>query len=104
MSPYTHLTLKDRESILLGIISTGKTLDIIAKEIGRSKSTVSREIARNGGWRSYSAGTAQGTATGGFTWLAGVLGSSIDRGLVTLSFDISRCYIGRLSRLTVACH
>ena len=58
MSPYTHLTLKDRESILLGI-STGKTLDTIAKEIGRSKSTVSREIARNGGWRSYSAGTAQ---------------------------------------------
>ncbi|WP_032770679.1 helix-turn-helix domain-containing protein, partial [Lacticaseibacillus paracasei] len=52
MSPYTHLTLKDRESILLGI-STGKTLDTIAKEIGRSKSTVSREIARNGGWRSY---------------------------------------------------
>ena len=58
MSPYTHLTLKDRESIMLGI-STGKTLDTIAKEIGRSKSTVSREIARNGGWRSYSAGTAQ---------------------------------------------
>ena len=58
MSPYTHLTLKDRESILLGI-STGKTLDTIAKEIGRSKSTVSREIARNGGWRSYSAATAQ---------------------------------------------
>ena len=54
MSPYIHLTLKDRESILLGI-STGKTLDTIAKEIGRSKSTVSREIARNGGWRSYSA-------------------------------------------------
>ncbi|MDE3308969.1 helix-turn-helix domain-containing protein, partial [Lacticaseibacillus paracasei] len=47
MSPYIHLTLKDRESILLGI-STGKTLDTIAKEIGRSKSTVSREIARNG--------------------------------------------------------
>lgn len=67
MSPYTHLTLKDRESILLGI-STGKTLDTIAKEIGRSKSTVSREIARNGGWRSYSAGTAQ-DATGGFAWL-----------------------------------
>ncbi|KTF00156.1 transposase [Lacticaseibacillus paracasei] len=44
------------------------------------------------------------TATGGFAWLAGVLGSSIDRGLVTLSFDISRCYIGRLSRLPVACH
>lgn len=102
MSPYTHLTLKDRESILLGI-STGKTLDTIAKEIGRSKSTVSREIARNGGWRSYSAATSQ-TATGGFAWLAGVLGSSIDRGLVTLSFDISRCYIGRLSRLPVACH
>ncbi len=58
MSPYTHLTLKDRESILLGI-STGKTLDTIAKEIGRSKSTVSREIARNGGWRNYSAATAQ---------------------------------------------
>lgn len=58
MSPYTHLTLKDRESILLGI-STGKTLDTIAKEIGCSKSTVSREIARNGVWQSYSAGTAQ---------------------------------------------
>ncbi|MBD9412619.1 helix-turn-helix domain-containing protein, partial [Pseudomonas stutzeri] len=58
MSPYTHLTLKDRESILRGI-STGKTPDTIAKEIGRSKSTVSREIARTGGWRNYSAATAQ---------------------------------------------
>ncbi|EPC94828.1 IS30 family transposase [Lacticaseibacillus paracasei subsp. paracasei Lpp227] len=102
MSPYTHLTLKDRESILLGI-STGKTLDTIAKEIGRSKSTVSREIARNGGWRSYSAATAQDRYRR--VRLASRRPRILDhRGLVTLSFDISRCYIGRLSRLPVACH
>ena len=64
MSPYTHLTLKDRESILLGI-STGKTLDTIAKEIGCSKSTVSREIARNGVWQSYSAGHRSGPLPAG---------------------------------------
>ncbi len=58
MSPYTHLTLKDRESILVGIRS-GKTLEVIAKFIGRSKSTISREISRNGGRQSYSASDAQ---------------------------------------------
>ena len=58
MSPYTHLTLKDRESILLGI-NTGETLETIARRLKRSKSTISREIARNGGWQDYSAADAQ---------------------------------------------
>lgn len=58
MSPYKHLTPKDREDILIGI-NSGHTLAVIAKDIGYSKSTVSREISRNGGWYDYSAVDAQ---------------------------------------------
>lgn len=57
MSPYKHLTLKERETILLGI-NNGWTQELIAKEIGRSKSTISREVSRNGGWENYSVADA----------------------------------------------
>lgn len=53
MSPYKHLTLKDRETILLGIHS-GFTQQYIAKQIGYSKSTVSCKLTRNGGRVNYS--------------------------------------------------
>lgn len=58
MSPYKHLTLKDRETILLGVHS-GFTQQYIAKQIGCSKSTVSREPKRNGGWVNYSVSEAE---------------------------------------------
>jgi IS30 family transposase len=58
MSPYKHLTPKDREEILKGI-NSNHTLVMIAEKIGCSKSTVSREITRNGGWHDYSAVDAQ---------------------------------------------
>ena len=58
MSPYTHLTLKDRECILLGV-TLHHTYQVIADQIGCSKATVSREIKRNGGRGAYSAVKAQ---------------------------------------------
>ncbi|MGA3506783.1 helix-turn-helix domain-containing protein, partial [Lactiplantibacillus plantarum] len=51
---YTHLTLKDRECILLGV-TLHHTYQVIADQIGCSKATVSREIKRNGGRGAYSA-------------------------------------------------
>ncbi|WP_158136953.1 helix-turn-helix domain-containing protein, partial [Companilactobacillus paralimentarius] len=58
MNPYNHLTLKDRECILLGI-TLNDTYQVIAEKIGCSKTTVSREIKRNGGRKVYSAVKAQ---------------------------------------------
>ncbi|WP_367294841.1 IS30 family transposase [Levilactobacillus yonginensis] len=58
MSPYNHLTLKDRECILLGV-TLNDTYQGIAEKIGCSKATVSREIKRNGGRDAYSAVKAQ---------------------------------------------
>lgn len=58
MSPYNHLTLEDRECILLGV-TLNKAYQVIAEEIGCSKATVSREIRRNGGRDTYSAVKAQ---------------------------------------------
>ena len=43
MSSYNHLTLKDRECILLGV-TLKDTYQVIAQRIGCSKATVSREI------------------------------------------------------------
>jgi IS30 family transposase len=57
MSLYKHLTLKERETILLGI-NNGWSQELIAKEIGRSKSTISREVSRNGGRDNYSVANA----------------------------------------------
>jgi IS30 family transposase len=58
MSPYKHLTLNDRETILVGI-HTGLTQQQIADRIDRSKGTISRELKRNGGRESYSVQAAQ---------------------------------------------
>lgn len=46
MSHYHHLSIEERES-LLRIWSEGKGIRAIAKEMGRSASTISREIHRN---------------------------------------------------------
>ncbi len=58
MNLYTHLTLKDREQILLGIAAK-ETCQVIADQIGYSKATVSREIKRNGCRADYSSVDAQ---------------------------------------------
>lgn len=46
MKPYKHFTLKERESIYL-LLKSNKNISEIAKELGRNKSSVSREIKRN---------------------------------------------------------
>ena len=48
------LTIEERESILLGI-GRGESLAAIARSMGRSTSTVSREVSLNGGRQDYSA-------------------------------------------------
>jgi len=58
MHHHRHLTLEEREDIMM-MRREGKSLAAIGKEIGRDRSTVSREIARNGCQRSYRASTAQ---------------------------------------------
>jgi len=58
MSSYNHLTLKDRECILLGV-TLNDTYQDIAEKVGCSKATISREIKRNGGREAYSAVKAQ---------------------------------------------
>ena len=51
------LTLSEREEISRGI-AAGRSMSEIASELGRSPSTVSREIARNGGSNRYRAAEA----------------------------------------------
>lgn len=46
MKSYQHFTQKERESIYL-LLKQGKKISVIAKELGRNKSSVSREIKRN---------------------------------------------------------
>lgn len=46
MSHYTHLTIEERENIYL-FLGQGRSLSEIAKRLGRSRSTVSREVRRN---------------------------------------------------------
>lgn len=46
MSHYKHLTLSEREKLLY-FLAKGYSATKIAKELGRSKSTVSRELKRN---------------------------------------------------------
>ena len=55
------LSLSEREEISRGIV-TGRSLRWIAAELGRSPSTVSREIRRNGGRRHYRANKADQAA------------------------------------------
>lgn len=56
-----QLTLSEREEISRGI-SAQRSLRCIAKQIGRAVSTVSREIARNGGADRYRASQAESAA------------------------------------------
>ncbi|MHA3065160.1 IS30 family transposase [Lacticaseibacillus saniviri] len=58
MSLYKHLTLIQREQILIGL-TNGDSFTAIAKRVGCSKSTVSREVKRNAGRNKYSAARAQ---------------------------------------------
>jgi IS30 family transposase len=51
------LSLEEREEISRGL-AEGRTLRYIARALNRSPSTISREIARNGGVRTYRATTA----------------------------------------------
>lgn len=54
MRRYTHLTARERETIMW-LARSGETVTAIAVEIGRDKSTVSRELARNSSEGGYSA-------------------------------------------------
>lgn len=47
-----YLSLAEREEISRGLCA-GYSMRLIAKRLGRSPSTISREIARNGGDRRY---------------------------------------------------
>ncbi len=58
-----HLTLVEREEISRGV-AAGKSLRLMAWRLGRAPSTVSRELARNGGRRRYRAHRADQTAWG----------------------------------------
>lgn len=59
MSHYQHLSIEEREKILI-LYTQNQSLRIIAKTIGRSVSTVSRELRRNSNSRrTYSAIEAQ---------------------------------------------
>ncbi len=49
---YTHLTEEERYHIY-GLKKAGFSLSAISQELGRSRSTISREIARNTGKRGY---------------------------------------------------
>jgi len=53
-----HLSLEERESIRVGLVR-GESIRSIAGGLGRSPSTVCREIKRNGGAESYRAVAAQ---------------------------------------------
>lgn len=55
------LTVAEREEVSRGI-AAGTSLRAIARELGRSASTVSREVARNGGVAAYRACTADSAA------------------------------------------
>ncbi len=55
------LTLAEREEISRGLVA-GQSIRSIAVSLGRAPSTVSREIARNGGWEGYRATEADQAA------------------------------------------
>ena len=52
------LTLMEREQISRGLVN-GDSLRLIATSLGRAASTVSREVARNGGLRQYRAAVSE---------------------------------------------
>ena len=49
-----HLSLVEREEISRGV-AAGESLRVLARRLGRAPSTLSREVARNGGRRQYRA-------------------------------------------------
>ncbi len=57
----TALTIEEREAISRGLVAH-KSMRSIAAELGRSPSTISREISRNGGCKSYRANKAEAAA------------------------------------------
>jgi len=56
-----HLSVLDREQISRGL-AAGEGVRLMARRLGRSASTVSREISRNGGGRRYRAHRAEAAA------------------------------------------
>ena len=58
MANYKHLTIEQRERLYLAR-NKGESMAMIAAELGVDKSTVSRELGRNGGLKSYSPSSAQ---------------------------------------------
>ena len=56
-----RLSLAEREEISIGL-QTGKSMTVIAGRLGRSPSTISREITHNGGRRRYRAAVADSAA------------------------------------------
>jgi IS30 family transposase len=58
-----HLSLKEREEISRGV-AAGDSLRMVATRLGRAPSTISRELARNGGRRRYRALHADRAALG----------------------------------------
>ena len=62
MSGYTHLTQNERYQIS-AFLGSGKSLSSIAKQLGRNKSTLCRELRRNSGLRGYRPQQAQEKAT-----------------------------------------
>jgi len=57
------LTLSDREEISRGL-ATQLSLRVIAAQLGRAPSTISREVKRNGGGKCYRAAQADERAWG----------------------------------------
>ena len=57
MRHYTHLTARERE-VIMCLVGAGESITAIAVEVGRDKSTVSRELARNRDEGGYSAAVA----------------------------------------------
>jgi IS30 family transposase len=52
-----HLTAQEREEISRGLVA-GSSVRALARQLGRSPSTISREIGRNGGPKEYRAAAA----------------------------------------------
>ena len=59
--PGTRLSIEEREELSRGLV-TGESLRSIAARLGRPTSTLSREVARNGGRRRYRAARAHRSA------------------------------------------
>ena len=69
-----HLSLTEREEISRGL-AAGESLRCIAARLGRAPSTISRELARNGGRRAYRAHRADREA-----WQAGPTSPGFEAG------------------------